>query len=128
MRKQIDIARLFSYFGVDIHAEIGRAHSVAECNRILDECKAKVKRAYRDMALKYHPDLGGDTEDKMKEINELYSLVEQVRYQPPRPKPVYKVVYFGGPFDGFGTSSATTNSVGGGWAYNSGFRGGTGSY
>lgn len=37
---------------------------------------AVVKKAYRRLAKKYHPDLGGD-EAKFKEVSEAYSAIEE---------------------------------------------------
>jgi DnaJ-class molecular chaperone len=39
-----------------------------------DASKEQIKKAYRKLAMEYHPDKGGD-EDKFKEINEAYSAL-----------------------------------------------------
>ena len=38
--------------------------------------KEKIKKAYRKLAHKYHPDKGGD-EAKMKELNEAYTILSK---------------------------------------------------
>lgn len=44
--------------------------------------KGEIKKAYRKLAVKHHPDMGGD-EEKFKQLNEAYSLLsnEQKRVQ-----------------------------------------------
>ena len=37
--------------------------------------KEEIKKAYRALAHKYHPDKGGGSEDKFKEINEAYYVL-----------------------------------------------------
>ena len=51
--------------------------------------KEKIKKAYRTLAHKYHPDKGGD-EAKMKELNEAYAvLTKPVSLQPQHMQPQY---------------------------------------
>lgn len=45
-----------------------------------------VKKAYRKLARKYHPDIGGDTE-MFKEINAAYEAIEKGRYIPELARP-----------------------------------------
>jgi DnaJ-class molecular chaperone len=60
--------------------------------------KEEIKKAYRKLAHKYHPDKKGGDEKKFKEVNEAYSILsnEQKRAQ---------FDQFGSTFDGFGTNA-----------------------
>ena len=40
----------------------------------------EIKRAYRSLALRFHPDRGGD-EERMKEINEAYDILQKCKAQ-----------------------------------------------
>lgn len=40
---------------------------------------AEVKKAYRSLARRFHPDVGGD-EEKFKEINEAYKAIEDGKW------------------------------------------------
>lgn len=70
--------------------------------KILDVSKSasadEIKKAYRKMALKYHPDRGGDQE-KFKEVNEAYQILSN-----PQKKSQY---------DQFGTTSDQFGGGGG---------------
>lgn len=64
----------------------------------------EIKKAYRKLAHKYHPDKGGD-EVKMKEVNEAYAILTN------KSKPVQPIiqrqtfVYHYGNYAGTGTAS-----------------------
>ena len=62
-----------------------------------DASAGDIKKAYRNLSKKHHPDHGGD-EEKFKEINEAYSILSnpERREQYDNPDP------FAGMFDGFG--------------------------
>ncbi|MBQ9129429.1 MAG: J domain-containing protein, partial [Clostridia bacterium] len=55
-----------------------------------DASDAEVKKAYREMARKYHPDnyvnspMSDLAEEKMKEINEAYEEIQKSRANPSR--------------------------------------------
>ena len=71
----------------------------------------EIKKAYRRLAHKYHPDKGGGDEEKFKEINEAYQVLsdKQKREQYDRfgsafEQGGYSTSGFGGGFSGFDTS------------------------
>lgn len=63
----------------------------------------EIKKAYRKLALKYHPDQGGkETEAQFKEINEAYQALSD-----PKKREQYdQFGHVGGDFGGFGRSGA----------------------
>lgn len=77
----------------------------------------EIKQAYRSLALKFHPDRGGDSE-KMKEINEAYEYLirnkleydKQFNFITPR----FKEEGFTIVVNGFGFRYET-NNAGGAW-------------
>jgi len=104
---RIDIAKVFILFGVDIRVEMSRCKSFPEAVKMLENCKKKAKVGYKKLAFEHHPDRGGD-EDKIKELNALFDLIEKIQVQPPRPRPI--VIHFGN-FGGWSSSSTTTTST-----------------
>lgn len=65
----------------------------------------EIKKAYRKMAMKYHPDRGGDQE-KFKEINEAYQVLSN-----PQKKSQYD--RFGSTFNGAGQGAGGFGGFGG---------------
>jgi len=59
---------------LDIPAELGRRVTLAQ-----------IREAYREMALRHHPDSGGSVE-AMRRLNEAYQLLKEL-YRQPEPKP-----------------------------------------
>ena len=63
--------------------------------------KEEIKKKYRELAKKYHPDISGDGDEKFKEINEAYSVLynnetpnnsRQNHYRGPQPYDMYHTV------------------------------------
>lgn len=77
----------------------------------------EIKRAFRILAHRWHPDKQGGDEKKFKEINEAYQILSG-RISPPEQRPVYQpqqshvihIIYpNGGFFWGNGTGGFYTN-------------------
>ena len=79
-----------------------------------DASEAEIKKAFRKLAQKHHPDAGGD-EEKFKEINEAYEVLSD-----PKKKQVYDqfgAVGAGGMPGGNPFGGAAGNPFGGGASY-----------
>lgn len=62
--------------------------------------KENIKKAYRKLAHKYHPDKGGD-EAKMKELNEAYAILSKPAKLQPQPfQPQYTWYYYTSSYQG----------------------------
>lgn len=72
----------------------------------------EIKKAYRNLSKKYHPDKGGD-EAKFKEISEAYSVLsdenKKNQYDNPYAESFYQDFNFGGGFDDFINGFFRTN-------------------
>ena len=68
-----------------------------------DATKDEIKKAYRDLAHKYHPDKKGGNEDRFKEINEAYHTLtdDQKRAQYDRFGKTFDQTAWGGDFSGW---------------------------
>ena len=75
-----------------------------------DASADEIKKAFRKLAVKYHPDAGGD-EQKFKEISEAYDTLSDEKKR----REYDQMLMFGGMPGGGGGYSYTTN-VGGNWA------------
>ena len=76
-----------------------------------DATADEIKKAFRKLAVKYHPDAGGD-EQKFKEISEAYETLGDEKKR----REYDQMLMFGGmPGGGAGGYSYSTN-VGGNWA------------
>ena len=53
----------------------------------IEEIKNKAKETYKELAFKHHPDRGGD-EEKMKQLSEAMQVIDKMRFELPRPRPV----------------------------------------
>ena len=71
-----------------------------------DASEEEIKKAYRRLALKYHPDRGGD-EEKFKEINEAYQVLSDDKKR--------------AQYDQFGTAFEDAQAGAGGFSGFSGF-------
>ena len=56
--------------------------------------KEEIKKAYRKMAHKYHPDKKGGDEEMMKKINEAYAILSGKRKTPTQPIQQRQTVYY----------------------------------
>jgi len=94
-----------------------------------DASADQIKRAFRKLARKYHPDAGGD-EEKFKKVNEAYEVLSD-----PEKRKQYDEYgqYFGtgGPGPGYGPAGAGAAGdpfAGGAYTYTTGGPGGPGGY
>ena len=85
----------------------------------LKEAREKAEKEYKRLALKAHPDHGGD-EEQMKKLNHAIAAIRDIQLiQQPRPQPMpFRVnIRFGGfGFSTFAnTTTSFTGSTGTGW-------------
>jgi hypothetical protein len=59
---------------------IGSSRSEATADRLSGAFRTLARRRYRELALIWHPDLGGDP-DVMKQINAAWALVDGLRFE-----------------------------------------------
>lgn len=78
-----------------------------------DATQDEIKRAFRKLAAKYHPDAGGD-EDKFKEVSEAYNTLSE----PDKRKQYDQMLMFGGgaPGTGFGGGRGYSTNVDVDWS------------
>lgn len=72
----------------DFDREFRSAQSMQQAQSAIDRVKEKAKQIGKDLARKYHPDLGGDIE-KMKEVNNAISEIKNIKlFRLPPPQPI----------------------------------------
>jgi len=78
-----------------------------------------LRQAYRREARKWHPDKAGadraECEARMKRVNEAREVLGMIEVVVPRPRPVTRIVFYGGGISTATTGSATT--VTGSWFF-----------
>jgi len=103
--KPLDLVSLVK--AIDLPPEclsfLGKDRAVNVLKKHIEEFKELVRQQRRLLALKHHPDKGGDGE-RMKEINDICDLLCKLEAVPHRPPPV--VFSFHRSF----TFTATTNT------------------
>ena len=77
----------------------------------LEDKKSETKAVYRKLALKYHPDHGGDAED-FRHLQALWEHLQKAKVERPRPPPVRFVQIIHS-----STGSTVTSTVGGTWTH-----------
>jgi len=115
MNKRLSLAEALSYFDLvpgDMPDLNLQNMGVKEAGERLDEFKSRIKKAYRRVVFKHHPDHGGDIE-KMKMINSIYTSFMQLKViiRPVSPPPVFVYTYRN-VYSGTTTSSYTTTTMG----------------
>lgn len=111
MNKQLSLAEALSYFDLvpgDMPDLSLQNMGIDEANKRVKEFKLRLKKAYRQVVFKYHPDHGGDME-KMKIINSIYTSFMQLKVivRPVSPPPVFVYTYHNA-YSGATTSSSTS--------------------
>ena len=112
--QQVNWQQVFAYFGCNLQLEISTAKSHDEAAKILDSLKDRARTTYKKMAFECHPDRNQGDDTKIKELNSLYDLVKNAKYQPPPPMlPMIRVVMHPGAGWGWGgtTNTSTTTSA-----------------
>lgn len=71
----------------------------------------EIKKAYRELCKKYHPDKNNGDDTKIKEINEAYATIGD-----PEERKLYDMQNSGGGFGGFNFGSGFGNGFGGGFS------------
>ena len=109
MNKQLSLAEALSYFDLvpgDMPDLSLQNMGVDEANKRVTEFKLRLKKAYRQVVFKHHPDHGGDAE-KMKMINSLFTSFMQLKVivRPVSPPPT---VFYYHRYGTTTTSSSTT--------------------
>ena len=86
---------------------------LAEMQARLDEFQARVKKAYREAAMRLHPDRNPDdpeSEDLFKRVSEVVRQLQALRVQE-RPRPRPQVIYYS--TSSTGSTSWTSSTAGG---------------
>lgn len=96
----------------------GRPATLELANQRLDLFKAECKKAKIALALKHHPDKGGDP-DMMAKINNAFDIVNDLQPIPEAPPPPRIVIVFHGggsaTWSPFSTSTSTGSTGFGDW-------------
>jgi len=113
MNKRISLAEALSYFDLvpgDMPDLSLQNMGVDEANKRVTEFKLRLKKAYRQVVFKHHPDHGGDAE-KMKMINSLFTSFMQLKVivRPVSPPPVFVYTYHN-VYSGTTTTSSSTTT------------------
>ena len=111
MNKQISFAEALSHFDLvpgDMPDLSLQNMGVDEANKRVTEFKLRLKKAYRQVVFKHHPDHGGDAE-KMKMINSLFTSFMQLKVivRPVSPPPT---VFYYHRYNSYTTTSSSTTT------------------
>ena len=72
-----EVVRLFSILGVDIFESWSVCQSFGELSVAFTKAKRQAKINHRSLAMKHHPDRGGDSE-QLKAINSAWSDLQKI--------------------------------------------------
>lgn len=109
-----EIARMLEMEPEDFNELAKPARTRKEKQLQIDALKYRVKKQYRKIAMRHHPDHGGNA-DNFKILTRVYEAVNAIQVVENRPRPRVVVRFGGG-----GTTSATDTSTttgSSGWSY-----------
>lgn len=109
----VDMGRIFEFDHRQWSHLARNTRTAAEKQKQIDEFQDFIKKRYRKLVMKYHPDHGGDQRD-FQVLQKVYEMIQALKVQPVRPPNYVTVrVYTGG---GSIYTDSTTTSTGGWWS------------
>jgi hypothetical protein len=112
MKKKLSLDEALSYFDLtpEEMPDLLPERSFEKMNKKLKQFKYRIKKAYRKVVFKYHPDHGGD-EEQMKILNELYNIfMKQLKIVSIPPQSTIIMYYSNKYYSGTSTTYTDTSS------------------
>lgn len=112
------ILEAFQAFNIDPGAYFRSCNSQEEADNTLNMVKEIVKKQYRKLALKYHPDSASGKGDanKFNKFTEAKKVILALKIQPMRrPEPVVEVKWYHFGYDVTATTPDYTSTTVGSW-------------
>lgn len=110
MSSQINVNILFSFFGINIQQECQGINQPQQLINKFEEMKIKAKATYKKLVFEHHPDKNGGDDTKIKEINNLWDILQKLKLQfiPPPTTRIITIIQY--PIHNY-TSNVTTSST-----------------
>lgn len=102
---QKEMVDAFAYFGINVQQEFDNAANREEVKKRLENIVKKAKAEYKRLALQHHPDKNGGDDTKMKELNDVWTFLQQAGIME---KPKSQPMAF---YQGYSNSSTTTTTT-----------------